>query len=269
MITPFLRWAGGKRSQLDQILPLLPKGKRLVETFVGAGSIFMNAGYTDVLVNDLNPDLIGIYQNLVGQKGWDLILAAKDLQKWVNSEQRYLELRSQFNSGKYNSFSKAVFFLVLNRTCFNGLSRYSKNGFNVPWGQKEIPYFPEEELGTYLQLNICTSTLSADFKSVFKLVRKDDTVFCDPPYEPLPGKKGFTTYTGSTFTMDHQRSLVECCLDAQKRGAKVMITNSSAPALIDLYKASGFEIHPLIARRNIAANADTRHDANDIMAILR
>ena len=37
---PFLKWAGSKRRLLPQLLPLLPKGERLIEPFVGAGSVF-------------------------------------------------------------------------------------------------------------------------------------------------------------------------------------------------------------------------------------
>lgn len=54
---PFLRWAGGKHSQLALILHLLPKGNRLVEPFVGAGSVFMNAGFAQNSINDVNPVL--------------------------------------------------------------------------------------------------------------------------------------------------------------------------------------------------------------------
>lgn len=266
---PFLRWAGGKHSQLDQILPLLPSGSRLIEPFVGAGSVFMNAGFNDVLINDLNPHLTYAYRALISM-GQDFIDKAKFLQQWVNCEDNYRELVREFNSGNYSEQSMGIFFSVINRTCFNGLCRYNlKKEFNVPWGQREIPYFPEEEMSAFRNLNQNIKVMNADFKSVFKLVRSGDVVFCDPPYEPLPGKAGFTTYTGSSFTMDHQQTLVECAVEAHQRGAKVVITNSSAPSLIALYKAHGFEIHPLVARRRMAANPKSRHDANDIIAILK
>ena len=41
----FLKWAGGKYSLSDVIRKLLPEGERLIEPFVGAGSVFLNTDY--------------------------------------------------------------------------------------------------------------------------------------------------------------------------------------------------------------------------------
>lgn len=40
---PFLKWAGGKYSLLPELYHLIPEGKRLVEPFVGGGSVFLNS----------------------------------------------------------------------------------------------------------------------------------------------------------------------------------------------------------------------------------
>ncbi|EFC8200089.1 DNA methyltransferase, partial [Escherichia coli] len=52
------KWAGGKFGVLEQIFRYLPEGKRLIEPFVGGGAVFMNAGYQENLLNDVNADLI-------------------------------------------------------------------------------------------------------------------------------------------------------------------------------------------------------------------
>ena len=51
---PFLKWAGSKRRLLTQLLPLLPQGQRLIEPFVGAGSVFMGTQYPHYLLADSN-----------------------------------------------------------------------------------------------------------------------------------------------------------------------------------------------------------------------
>ena len=37
----FLKWAGGKYTLTEQINARLPEAKRLIEPFVGAGSVFL------------------------------------------------------------------------------------------------------------------------------------------------------------------------------------------------------------------------------------
>ncbi len=62
---PFLKWAGGKYSLLPELDRLIPAGKRLVEPFVGGGSVFLNSEkHESYLLADVNADLINLYQML-------------------------------------------------------------------------------------------------------------------------------------------------------------------------------------------------------------
>jgi len=63
----FLKWAGGKYNLVDAINQHLPEGPLLVEPFVGAGSVFLNTHYSSYLLNDINADLIHLYQFLQRQ----------------------------------------------------------------------------------------------------------------------------------------------------------------------------------------------------------
>ena len=58
----FLKWAGGKYGLVEPIKACLPEGRKLIETFVGAGSVFLNTDYDRYLLNYINPDLITLYQ---------------------------------------------------------------------------------------------------------------------------------------------------------------------------------------------------------------
>lgn len=63
MSKPFLKWAGGKYTQLADLFVHIPAGKRLIEPFVGGGSVFLNSEkHADYLLADVNPDLINLYQ---------------------------------------------------------------------------------------------------------------------------------------------------------------------------------------------------------------
>ena len=59
---PFLKWPGGKYKLLDKILPKLPQSSPWVEPFVGAGAVFLNVKTQQAILNDINPDLIHLYQ---------------------------------------------------------------------------------------------------------------------------------------------------------------------------------------------------------------
>ena len=159
---PFLKWAGGKTRVLKHILPLLPKGKRLVEPFCGSGSVFLNTNYEEYLVSDINPDLINIY-NFLKEENKDFIEYCKSFfTSNNNTQERYTELRDLFNSTK-DIRIKSALFIYLNRHGFNGLCRYnSTGGFNVPFGRYTKPYFPEKEMLLFQE-----KTKTVTFKSAF------------------------------------------------------------------------------------------------------
>ena len=60
----FLKWAGGKYSLVEHIQARLPQANKLIEPFVGAGSVFLNTQYKRYLLNDINPDLINLYNSI-------------------------------------------------------------------------------------------------------------------------------------------------------------------------------------------------------------
>lgn len=265
---PFLRWPGGKYRQLNQILPHLGNPYRLFEPFVGAGSVFLNAGIQDVHINDVNPDLINLYLMLKHQ-GPKLIHEAELLCQWCDSEKSYNRIRERFNTKEYSRYSNAAFFLVMNRTGFNGMCRYNQSGeFNVPWGKEPSVYFPKEELQEFINSGLNITHYAVDFASMMAIAGTGDTIFCDPPYQPQPSKNGFTTYSGTEFTFSDQKRLVECAKQASSRGARVILTNSAVDSIQKLYTDAGFKLYPLTARRSVAANADSRGIVEDIIAVL-
>ncbi|WP_176082291.1 DNA adenine methylase, partial [Edwardsiella tarda] len=91
--------------------------------------------------------------------------------------------------------------------------------------------------------------MNASFSRTLALAGAGDVVYCDPPYEPMPGTAGFTNYAAGGFSWDSQIALAESCVAAHKRGAKIVISNSTAPRVLDLYKCHGFTLHRVSARR--------------------
>ncbi|MCS4604219.1 Dam family site-specific DNA-(adenine-N6)-methyltransferase [Enterobacter kobei] len=266
---PFLKWAGGKYSLLPELDRLIPAGKRLIEPFVGGGSVFLNSEkHESFLLADVNADLINLYQMLEVDH-IRVCSLARMLFERANSEVAYKELRDEFNNQRMGAPERAAAFLFLNRHCFNGLIRYNREGFfNVGWGKYEAPYFPEIEIKAFKQKSHKCVFMNAGYRRTLALAGEDDVVYCDPPYEPLPGTAGFTNYAAGGFSWADQISLAESCVAAHQRGAKVLISNSTAPRVIELYEQRGFILHHVDARRAISSKGSTRETAKDIVATL-
>lgn len=260
--------AGGKFGVLEQIFRYLPEGKRLIEPFVGGGAVFMNAGYQENLLNDVNADLINFYKTLQ-REAHSLITLAHRFFQGYNTQEGYLAVRNAFNKQVYDDLHRAAAFLFLNRHCFNGLTRYNQAGeFNVGYGKYKTPYFPLQEMEAFLGAEGRSEFVCGDFAAVIEAAGEGDVIFCDPPYEPLPNTEGFTNYSGHDFKFEEQKRLVSLLTDAHRRGAKVLITNSGAPNIRELYHDSGFRVEPLFARRSVSCKGDTRGVAHDVIAIL-
>ncbi|EAO2082525.1 Dam family site-specific DNA-(adenine-N6)-methyltransferase [Salmonella enterica] len=266
---PFLKWAGGKYSLLPELDRLIPAGKRLIEPFVGGGSVFLNSDkHERFLLADINADLINLYQMLAVVPD-SVIAEAMKAFRHLNDVENYTVIREAFNAQKLNATERAAAFLYLNRHCFNGLMRYNLDGFfNVGWGKYKAPYFPEEEIRAFRLKSHACVFMTAGFERTLRLAGDDDVVYCDPPYEPMPGTAGFTSYASGGFSWDSQVALAESCVAAHQRGAKVFISNSTAPRVIELYEQHGFTLHRVNARRSISSKGSTRETANDIVASL-
>ncbi|HGG3822480.1 TPA: Dam family site-specific DNA-(adenine-N6)-methyltransferase [Salmonella enterica subsp. enterica serovar Muenchen] len=266
---PFLKWAGGKYSLLPELYRLIPAGKRLIEPFVGGGSVFLNSDKHEYfLLADINADLINLYQMLAVVPDSVIGEAIKAF-RHLNDAENYTVIREAFNAQKLNATERAAAFLYLNRHCFNGLMRYNLDGFfNVGWGKYKAPYFPEEEIRAFRQKSHACVFMTAGFERTLRLAGDGDVVYCDPPYEPMPGTAGFTSYAAGGFSWDSQVALAESCVAAHQRGAKVFISNSTAPRVIELYERHGFTLHRVNARRSISSKGSTRETANDIVASL-
>ena len=254
---PFLKWAGGKRKQVEYLARKLPAGERLVEPFAGAGAVFMGTEYDRYLLADTNTDLIDLYHALLDD-GQHFVRYAQGLFVPANNtEARYYELREQFNHTPPGAV-RAALFLYLNRHGYNGLCRYnSAGGFNVPFGAYQQPYFPAHELrGFYVKMRTRDVTIALqDFRASFAQLQAGDVVYCDPPYIPLSKTASFTAYNGQSFDMDDHIDLHTLAIQAAADGRPVVLNNHSHPALNRLYRQSLASL--AFKRRSRAINAKT------------
>ncbi|RUO63736.1 Dam family site-specific DNA-(adenine-N6)-methyltransferase [Pseudidiomarina insulisalsae] len=262
----FLKWAGGKYNLIEPITALLPEGNKLVEPFVGAGSVFLNTDYPSYVLNDVNPDLISLFKIIKRRPQTFINDARKLFADSTNSDQAYYALRKSFNRSQ-DDYVRALLFLYLNRHGYNGLCRYNRSGqFNVPFGQYRKPYFPQAEIEIFAEKAQRAVFTCMSFEKVFRRARKGDVVYCDPPYAPLTATANFTSYATAGFSLDQQHELARRAAHAaHKRGIPVLISNHDTDLTRLLYADA--DLKTLQVARFISPKADGRTKVAELLAL--
>ena len=262
---PIVKWVGGKRQLMFELIKNMPKSyNRYFEPFIGGGALFFELQPQNGYISDMNEELINLY-TVVKDDVYKLI---DDLNKHKVSKEYFLKIRNLDRTEKYNSLSdvkKASRFIYLNRTCFNGMYRVNSQGqFNVPFGNYKNPRIVDaENLINCSKLLKNTEICCADFSEILNKVQKGDFVYFDPPYVPLNETSSFTSYTKDGFDLDMQFKLRDVCDELDSMGVMFMLSNSDTKLVNELY--SSYEIKKVFASRAINANGNGRGKITEVL----
>ena len=266
-IRPFLKWPGGKYRLLSRIRGVLRPGKRLIEPFVGSGAVFLNTDYDAYLLADANPDLVGLYRQLL-EEGTSFISYCRGFFRGrTNTREYYYSCRNEFNKTR-NARRKSALFLYLNRHGYNGLCRYNaKGGFNTPFGRYDKPYFPEKEMRAFVRQAANATLLHAPFDESLARAQPGDVVYCDPPYVPLSETAHFTDYHAGGFTWNDQARLADAACELARKRVQVVISNHNTGEIRDLYETRGARISGFKVRRHISRDGNNRGEVGELLAV--
>lgn len=262
---PIVKWVGGKRQLMFELLKNMPKSyNRYFEPFIGGGALFFELQPQNGYISDMNKELITLY-TVVRDDVYELI---DDLNKHKVAKEYFLKIRNLDRTEKYNSLSdvkKASRFIYLNRTCFNGMYRVNSQGqFNVPFGNYKNPRIVDaKNLINCSKLLKNTEIYCADFSEILNKVQKGDFVYFDPPYVPLNETSSFTSYTKDGFDLDMQFKLRDVCDELDSKGVMFMLSNSDTKLVNELY--SNYEIKKVFASRAINANPNGRGKITEVL----
>ena len=265
---PVVKWVGGKRQLLPQILPLIPKRMTAYcEPFLGGGAVLFALQPKRALVNDLNQDLITVYR-VIKEDANALI---EHLSRHENTPEYFYRIRDlDRDKEAYAALSdveKASRLLYLNKTCYNGLFRVNASGaFNSPYGHYRRPNIVNEQIirGVSRYFNSCDITFfSGDFASVLEQVPKGGFVYLDPPYDPVSDTASFTGYNRGGFGREEQVRLKECCDALTARGVKFLLSNSATPFIRELY--GSYRVSIVQARRAVNSVASRRGAIEEVL----
>jgi DNA adenine methylase len=248
MIEPFLKWPGGKRWLVSRHRALFPaKYNNYFEPFLGGGAVFFSLRPKKAVLSDSNAELANAYQcikkhHLEIEKGLDAF------QKKHNSD-FYYQMR-EFRPAA--AIDRAIRFLYLNRTCFNGIYRVNREGaFNVPIGTKDAVSFPQGYLEQVARALKHAQIRSRDFEKTIDKAQQGDFLFIDPPYTVMHNNNGFVKYNSRLFSWPDQARLAAAIKRASMRGVLIMMSNADHDSVRALYE--GFGNHFALTRSSILA----------------
>ena len=270
ILSPVLKWVGGKRQLLNEIIPMIPSNcTTYVEPFIGGGAVLFELQPKKAIINDYNSELINVY-NTIKDYPEELILELQ-FHKDNNTSEYFYSVRESDRDveifDKMTAVQKAARIIYLNKTCFNGLYRVNSSGqFNSPYGKYKNPNIVNEKvvraMSKYFNDNSITIN-NGDFKESLKGLRKGSFVYLDPPYMPISVSSSFTGYTDTGFDVNKQIELKNVCDNLNEKGIKFLQSNSDCEFIRELYK--DYNIKIIKAKRNINSKGNLRGEINEVL----
>lgn len=161
-----------------------------IEPFVGTGVVAFNLAPKRALLNDKNQYIIALYKGI--QSGEITSKTVREFLEYHGAilEQRggeyYTEMRNVFNCN-----GDPLYFLFLNRSDFNGMIRFNRNGqFNVPFCHK-LNRFAKSYVTKICNQVTNVANLLKDkdweftcqpWQESFANAGPNDYIYLDPPY---------------------------------------------------------------------------------------
>lgn len=279
MLKPIVKWAGGKRQIMNELLKHFPNEFRnYFEPFAGGLSVclelYNNGALKDkvVFISDIMSPLICTYR-VVRDSPIELLAEIQNdkytitLPNFTVNKQRFNEIKRQLEGNdtqneNLNEIELAALFLYLNKTCFNGMYRENLKGeYNVPYGKQKNPTIVNTDTINNLSKFLTDVILCCGTYNVIQdVVQPNDFVYLDPPYYNT-----FTGYTKETFGEGEQIELRNFVNTLTSIGCKVAISNSDHPFIRELY--AGYTFFPIPVKRVINSKGDERKNVKQELLI--
>jgi len=275
MAKPFIKWAGGKRQILDDLMSYVSSVEfdTYVEPFVGGGALFFgvkNKIKCNTVINDIIPDLIFTYRVVksdVSPLIDELTLLFNELRETENKEKHYYEVRCRFNKKISNPIKRAAEFIYLNRRGYSGLYRANRKGeFNVPYGHYKGANFPDfENLRKASEALRSTIIDLGDFELSLDKITGTGFFYFDPPYKPFTGDGDFAGYGLNPFRHSDHKRLSQFARELHEKGHYILISMGNVDhAFIDTYYKN-FTVKKVNTKRILSYDEKRKYDTFDYL----
>lgn len=262
-VTPFVKWAGGKRQLLDKISERLPRTyNNYFEPFIGGGAVLFELQPENAVINDINAALINAYR-IISCNPNDFIEYVRRLDSNIGDigKEYYYILREHYNDKLMKEefdVELAALFVFLNKHCFNGLYRVNGKGlFNVPYNNSKKQSIDEVSIFNVSEYLKKVTILYGDFEVACQDAKEGDFVFFDSPYAPL-NPTSFESYTKEGFDVKSHERLARLFDKLTKKGCYCMLTNHNTEFINKLYSNKGYRMDVVSVKRMINSDASKR-----------
>lgn len=249
---PLVKYRGGKSNEIPNIERHIPHYKgRYIEPFFGGGALYFHLEPKKAIINDINTKLMAFYKGVksdypalrkeldeiekiyeINRKQFDALKKQTPNERVEDkNEELYYQIRDMFNDLTDTKYSDALLYFFINKTAYSGMIRYNSKGeFNVPFGRY-----------THLNTTLVTKQHSdllqnadifnSDYKNIFSLVKEDDFMFLDPPYDCVFSDYGNEEYKDG-FNDDCHIALAQ---DFKNLNCKALLVIGRTPLTEKLY----------------------------------
>lgn len=288
-----LFYVGDKYKLVSEIKLHLPnKINRLIEPFVGGGSVFMNIDAGGYLLNDIDSNVISIHKMLCSYKGhkddffnlfysiienYNLSLSYKGNTVPEKIKKEFPKTYfAKYNKVAYNTMKKdynesdrsdVVMLYALLIYGFNRMLRFNKKGdFNLPVGNVDFNKNTYDSLIDYFNMlekkHLQWSCM--DFNDFLRSIQfeNEDLVYLDPPY--------LITYSeyNKLWNVETEQTLLNLLNELNERHIKFAISNvthyKGKVNEIFLHWAERYNIYP-IKSNYISFNDNTIKKFNEVL----
>jgi len=104
-----------------------------------------------------------------------------------------------------------------------------------------------------------------DFEDALKRAREGDFVYLDPPYQPVSTTANFTSYTDENFDYQDQKRLFSEFKSLDRKGVKVLLSNSKSREILSLFKEFAKGIAEINASRFINSVSQKRTGHTELL----
>ncbi len=212
-----LKWIGNKYKHAQIIVSYFPtEYKRYIEPFVGTGAVLATLVPERAIASDILAPLVELWK-LVQNDPDKLVEYYEIVMRRFNQERQktYTEILQ-----RYNRFPNGLDLLIISRTCYGGVVRFTKEGkISTPIG----PHAPIP-LATFAQRVMewrerirNTTFLNQSFVETMAMAEQGDLIYCDPPYVDSQA----ILYGSQAFSFTQLIEAIEKC---KSRGAKLVLS---------------------------------------------
>lgn len=212
-----LKWIGNKYKYAEKIASYFPvEYNKYVEPFVGTGAVLATLCPEHGIAGDTLKPLIEIWTTLQNESQKIIDHYYENITRFNRDRAKtYAEIKD-----RYNANPNGLDLVLLSRTCYGGVVRFTIEGkMSTPIGPHDpiAPEVFEKRVIEWHERVKGMKFFNRSFKETMKFAQEGDIIYCDPPYIDSQS----ILYGAQSFKFEE---LILCIDECKHRGAKIVLS---------------------------------------------